>query len=90
MGAWKGHPLGGVMAEDVPLECVGLGKCCSTVALLADEGAETQMNIIHMPLQSLGTREAETTFVAFVGLLLQMDSFEVALHVAKLTENLAA
>ena len=78
------------MAEDVPLECEGLGKCCSTVSLLAGEGSKTQMNVIHMPLQSLVTREIKATCDALVGLLLQMDSFEVALHAASLSENLVA
>jgi len=90
IGAWMARPLGSVMAEDVPPEMTSLGESCSTVSLLTGEGAETQMNLIHMPLQMLGKREGETTCDALVGLLYQMDSLEVSLHIAKSVENLAA
>jgi len=52
IGARITHSLSSVMPEDVPLENPCFSKCCTTVDLLTDEGAETKMNRIHMLFQT--------------------------------------
>jgi len=84
------RPLGGVMAEDVLLESPSLGKSCSTVGLLTGEGAKTQMHLITVSLHVDCLREEHTTRAALESLLLEVDISEVALHVAKTAENVAA
>ena len=84
------HPLGSVNAEDVLLEMRSLGECCATVSLLTGEGAKTQMHLITVSLQVDCLREEHTTRAALESLLLEVDISEVALHVVKFAENIAA
>ena len=83
------HSLSSVMAEDVILEMGHSGECGTTVGLLTDEGAETQMNLVHMLFQISSHCAGMTTCDTLEGLLLEVDNAVMLLHVPLLGEELA-
>ena len=78
------------MRKDVTLEMPPLGKGCATVGLLTDEGAEAQVNRVHMPFQISSICAGFTTCDTLEGLLLEVDSAVVLLHISPIGEELAA
>ena len=69
------------MGEDVPLEFPRFAKCCTTVSLLTDEGAEAQVNLIHMQFQIYSLCAGITTRDTLEGLLLEVDAAEMTQHI---------
>ena len=77
------------MCEDVLLEVTSLSEGCSTVGRLAGEGAETQMNCVHMLFQISSLCAGMTTRDTLEGLLLEVDGAVMLQHISPLGEELA-
>jgi len=77
------------MAEDVILEMGHSGECGTTVGLLTDEGAETQVNLIHVLFQISSLCAGMTTRDTLEGLLLEVDIAVMLQHISPFEEAFA-